>query len=112
MRIDALRIEVHGHRDDVHVAGALAVAEQRAFDAVGAREQAELAGRDRAAAIVVRVQAHADVLALRYVAAKILDLIGEHVRRRHLDGGRQIDDDLAAALRLPHVDHGVADFDA
>ena len=91
LRIDALRVEIHGHRDDVHVARALAVAEQRALDAVGAREQAELAGRDGAAAIVVRVQAHADVLALRDVAAEVLDLIGEHVRRRHLDGRRQID---------------------
>ena len=80
LRIDALRVEIHGHRDDVHVARALAVAEQRALDAVGAREQAELAGRDGAAAIVVRVQAHADVLALYHVAAEILDLIGEHVR--------------------------------
>ena len=43
------------------------------------------AGGDGAAAIVVRVQAHADVLALCDVAAEVLDLIREHVRRRHLD---------------------------
>jgi hypothetical protein len=84
--VDALRVEVHGHRDDVHVARALTVAEQRALDAVRAREQAELGGCDGTAPVVVRVQAHANVLALAHVAAEILDLIGEHVRRRHLDG--------------------------
>ena len=34
--IDALAVKVHGHRHYVHVACALAVAEERPFDAVGA----------------------------------------------------------------------------
>jgi hypothetical protein len=46
LRVDALRVDVHRHRHDVHVAGALAVAEQRALDAVRAGQEPELAGRD------------------------------------------------------------------
>jgi hypothetical protein len=57
------------------------------------------------------VQADANVLALRDVAAEVLDLVREHVRRRHLDGRRQIDDHLAPALGLPYVDDRVADVD-
>ena len=50
--------------DDVDVAGALAVAEQRALDAVGAGHHAELGGGDRAAAVVVRVQRQHDAVAV------------------------------------------------
>ena len=44
--VDALAEQVHRQRDDVDVAGALAVAEQRALDAVGAGHHAELGGGD------------------------------------------------------------------
>ena len=54
--MDAVRVEVQGDGDDVEVAGALAVAEERALDAVGAGQQAELGGGDAGAAVVVRVQ--------------------------------------------------------
>ena len=108
VRVDALRVQVHGHRHDVHVAGALAVTEQRALDTIGTGQETELGGRDRATAIVVRVQAHANVLAILHVAAEVFDLIGEQVRRRHLDSGRQIDDAFAAALRLPGVECNTA----
>ena len=49
------RVEIQRERHDVDVAGALAVAEQRAFDAIGARHHAELGRGDRGAAIVVRM---------------------------------------------------------
>ena len=42
-------------RDDVDVAGALAIAEQGALDAVGAGHQRELRRGDRGAAIVMRM---------------------------------------------------------
>ncbi|UUZ52064.1 hypothetical protein LP420_03610 [Massilia sp. B-10] len=35
-RVDALGVQIEGQRDQVDIAGALAVAEQAAFDAVGA----------------------------------------------------------------------------
>src|SRR3546814_1106938 len=41
LRIDPLRIHVERDGDEAGVAGALAIAEQAAFDAVGAREQTE-----------------------------------------------------------------------
>src|SRR5690606_27917912 len=47
LRIDALREQVDAERDEVDVARALAVAEEAALDAVGARLVAELGGRDR-----------------------------------------------------------------
>ena len=56
LRVDALREQVDAERDEVDVAGALAVAEQAALDAVGAGLVAELGRRDRGAAVVVRVQ--------------------------------------------------------
>ena len=44
--IDAVAEQVHRQVDDVDVAGALAVAEQRALDAVRAGHHAELRGGD------------------------------------------------------------------
>ena len=58
--VDALAEQVHGQRDEVDVAGALAVAEQGALDPVGAGQHAQLGGGDRAAAVVVRVQRQHD----------------------------------------------------
>ena len=46
--IDALAEQVQRQRHEVDVAGALAVAEQAALDAVGAGHHAELGGGDRA----------------------------------------------------------------
>ena len=56
----ALRVQVERDVDEVDVAGALAVAEQAAFDAVGAGHQRELAGRGAGAAVVVRVHRQHD----------------------------------------------------
>ena len=44
--VDAVDEQVHRQRHDVDVAGALAVAEQRALDPVGAGHHAELGGGD------------------------------------------------------------------
>ena len=61
--IDALGEEVERERDEVDVAGALAVAEERPLDALGARHQPELRRRDRGAAVVVRMDAEDDRVA-------------------------------------------------
>lgn len=52
LRIDALRIHVERQRHDIDIAGALAIAEQRALDAVGTRHQRQL-GRGNAGTAVV-----------------------------------------------------------
>jgi hypothetical protein len=111
LRVDALRVQVQRERDEIDVAGALAVAEQRALDALGAGHLRELRRGDRAAAVVVRVHRQHDRVAPRDVAAEPLDLIGVHVGRRHLDGRRQVQDRLARRRRLPDVQHRVADLD-
>ena len=74
--IDALAEQVHGQRHDVDVAGALAVAEQAAFDAIGAGQHAELRRGDGAAAVVVRVQRQHDGVAVAHVAQEPLDRVG------------------------------------
>ena len=111
LRVDALAEQVHPQRHQADVAGALAVAEQAALDAVGAGHHRQLGGRDRGATVVVRVQRDRAVLAAGQLAREPLDLVGVDVGRRHLDRGRQVQDDLAARAGLPHVGHGLADVD-
>jgi hypothetical protein len=55
-RIDALRVHVERDRHQAAVAGALAIAEQAAFDAVGAGHQAQFRRRHAGAPVVVGVQ--------------------------------------------------------
>ena len=88
------------------------MAKETALDAIGARHLRELGGRDRRATIIVRVQRDAHVLTITDIAAEVLDLVGVGVRSTHLDGSRQIKDDLTAWPRLPHVHHGVTDLDS
>ncbi|MNQ88085.1 hypothetical protein D3C85_1033360 [compost metagenome] len=105
--IYALAVEVHGHGDYVHVAGALAVAEQGALDAIGPRQHRQLGGGHPAAPIVVGVDGDAHLGARLEVAAEPLHLIREHVGGAHLHGGGEVEDHRAGG-RSPLVDDGVA----
>ncbi len=58
--IDAVGVHVHRQRDRVDVAGALSVAKQAAFDALGAGEQGELGVGDTGSPIVVRMRGEDD----------------------------------------------------
>jgi hypothetical protein len=106
----ALGVEVQRHGHQVDVAGALAVAEQAAFDAVGAGHQAQLGGGDAGATVVVGVQADDHAVAAVDVAAEPFDLVGVDVRRGAFDGGRQVEDHLVLRRRVPDLDHRVADL--
>ncbi len=108
MRVDALREQVESDRHQIHVAGALAVAEQAAFDAVRAGEDAELGRGHAHAFVVVRVQREHHGVAVVEVVGDVLHLVGEHVRRGHLHRGRQVDDHRVLGRRLDHADHRVA----
>ena len=109
-RIHALGKEVHRDRDDVAVAGALAVAEERAFDTLRAGHERKFGGRDPGTAVVVRVQADDDAVARRELAAEPLDLVRIDVRGRHLYGRGQVDDHLLVRRRAPLFDHRRADI--
>src|SRR5699024_6963526 len=97
--------------DDIHVAGALAVAQQAAFDTLGTGQHGQLGRGDRAAAVVVRVYRYDNRFAVLDVLAEVLDLIRMVMRAGILDRIRQIEDDLVVRRRLPHIHDGFADFD-
>ena len=109
--IDAVGEQVHRQVDDVDVAGAFAVAEQRALDAVGAGHHTELGGGDGAAAIVVRVQRQHDVLASADRASEPLDDVAVDVGGVALHGRRQVEDDRSVVAGLDDVHHPFADLD-
>ena len=110
LRVDALGEQVHAQGDQVDVAGALALPEQAALDAVGAGHQRQLGGGDGGAAVVVRVDRQADVLAAGEVAAHPLEAVGVRGGGGALDGGGQVQDDLAARAGLPDVHDRLADL--
>src|SRR5699024_1717226 len=92
MGVNAVAVHVHGQRDGVHVAGALAVAEQAALDALGAGQHRQLGVCHAAAPVVVGVAGQDDTVAVFQVLGAPLDLVGVDVRHAHLDGDRQVDD--------------------
>ena len=96
-----LRVEVECDVHQVQVAGALAVAEEAAFEAVGACHHGEFAGGGAGAAIVVRMDRKHDGIAPRQVAVHPLDHVGEDVGRRMLYRRRQVDDALVLRRGLP-----------
>jgi hypothetical protein len=106
----ALAEQVHRQRDQVDVAGALAVAEQRAFDPFRAGHQGQLGGGDRGAAIVVGVHAQDEAVPLVDVSMAPFDLVRIDVRCAHLDRRRKVEDHLLVRGRLPHVDDRIRDL--
>jgi hypothetical protein len=93
-RVDPVRVQVQGEGHQIEIAGALAVAEQRALDPVGAGEQGEFRGGDPGAPVVVGVERDQRAVATRQVRAHPLDLVGVDIRRGVLDRGGQVEDDL------------------
>ena len=108
--IDAEREEVHGKRHDVRIARALTVAEKRALDALRARQDAQFRIRHAAAAVIVRMQGQSDGVAVLEILRNIGDLHAIDMRHRKLHGHGDVDDCRALRLRLPDVEHGIADL--
>src|SRR5208283_633959 len=73
--VNAMHVEIERDGYDVEVAGAFAVAKEGALDAVRAGEQAQFRRRHSGAAVVVRVQADDERVAVLDVAANPLDMI-------------------------------------
>ena len=109
-RVHALRVQIHRQGHQVDIAGALAIAEQAAFDPVGAGHHGQFGRGDGGAAVVMRVHADDDGFAVVQVAAHPLDLVGIHVRRAAFDGRRQIEDHFIRRRRLPDGGHRIADI--
>src|SRR3954465_2890970 len=109
--IDALRKEIHRQGDHVHVTGSLTIAKQCALDTICATHQPEFRRRDRTAAIVMRMQAEHDFVAVFHVAVEPLDHVAVHVRRVHFDGGGQIQDQLLVGGRADGIDDRFTDFE-
>jgi hypothetical protein len=100
------RIEPQRHQTDV--SGAFTVTEQAALDPVGASLITQFGCGDGGSAVVVRMQAQDDRIASLQVAAHPLDGVGVDVRRGHLDGGRQVEDDRVVRRGLDDIADGVA----
>ncbi len=87
------------------------MAEQAAFNSIRAGHHRQFRCGHGGAAVVVRVQADRRELTTGQVPREPLDLVGVHVGRGHLDGRRQVEDDLSAGLGLPDIGHRFADVD-
>ncbi len=109
--VDALGQQVERERDQVDVAGALAVAEEAALDPLGAGHQPELGGRDRGAAVVVRMDGEDRGVPVREVADEPLHPIGVDVGRERLDRRRQVDDHPLVRCGAPLVRDRLADLE-
>ena len=112
MRLYALRIHVVSHGQNVHVAGALAVSEKRALDTVRTRKQRELGRRNTGAAVVVRVDADHNRIAILKMTHHPLNLVRIDIRRVHLDRQREVDDHLLLrCCHPPLVEDRLADLE-
>ena len=109
--VDALREQVHAKRYQIDIAGALPIAEQRALDPVGPGHDAKFGGGHPGAAVVVRMQAQDHAVAVFDGAAEPFDLVGIDIRRRHLDRGRQVENDRIVRRRFINIHHRLADLD-
>ena len=108
-RRHALRVEIERDVNEVEVAGALAVAEEAAFEPVGTGHQCELAGGSAGTAVVVRVHRQHDRLAPLEVTVHPFDHVGKDVGRRVLYRSRQIDDAFELDRRPPNFSHRIDD---
>ncbi len=84
LRVDALAEHIEGDRHDIGVAGAFAVAEQRALDPVRPGQKSHLGGGHAGAAVVVGMDAYHHVLTVFDMLAHILYLVCIDVYRCHL----------------------------
>ena len=109
--IDALAEQIEGEGDQIDIAGALAIAKEGALDPVGPRHHRKLGRGNRGAAVIVRVQAENEAVAVANMAGEPFDLVGIDIGGRHLDGARQVDDHLPLWRRAPHIHHRLADLD-
>jgi hypothetical protein len=109
-RVDPVGVQVQGEGDQIEIARTFAIAEQSAFDPVGAGEQGQFRGRHSGTTIVVRMERDQRAVATRQMRAHPLDLVGVDIRGGILDRGGQVEDDFGRRRGLPHVGDGLANL--
>src|SRR5690606_17303104 len=105
-----LRIEVEREGNQVDVASALAITKETTFDSVGSCHHGKLRGSNRSTAVIVRVHAQDDGVAMLQVAVHPLDLICIQIRRRGFNGGRKVEDHFPVGCRSPLFGNRVANL--
>ena len=110
LRVYAVAVHIHGESHSVHVAGALAVAEEAALHPLSACQNGQLCTGDAGAAVIMRVGGDDDAVAVLEVLVAILDLVCVNVGHTHLDRDRQVDDHGAVGGGLHDVQDRVADL--
>ena len=85
LAIDILRIHIKSKRNYIHIAGSLTVTEKSSLYTLGTCKKAELCGRDRSTAVIVRMKAYYGAVTVFKMAAEIFYLIGIAVGRAALN---------------------------
>ena len=104
-RVHTLRVHIQPHVHDIQIAGALAVAEQRAFHALRPRQHRQLRSGNSGAAIVMRMHADDRTLAAGQMADKIFHLIGIGIRRAHFHRIGQIENNRMRRICTQRIQH-------
>ena len=111
LRVHALGIHIHRDIHDVRIARALAVSKEGPFHTLRACQEAQLGGGRRRTAVVVRMQADDDAVAVFDMAAEIFDLIRVMVRGAHLHRVGEVQDQFVLRRGLQDVHDRLADGD-
>ena len=108
--VHPLGVHIHGQGDDVHVSGALAVAEQGGLHPVRAGQQAHFSSGHAAAPVVVGVQGDDGAVPAGDLFAEVLQHIGELVGHTVFHRGGQVQNDLVLRVGVEVLQHRLADL--
>ncbi len=101
---------IQSNRHQIHVSRAFPVAEQGALHPVCPCQNPEFRVADPAASVVVGMHTEHHAVPVFQMPVHIFHLAGKHMGHRHLHRGRQVDDRLVFRIRLPYVQHRIADL--
>ena len=111
-RVDALTVHVHAHGHYIQIAGALTIAQHRAFHALCAGHHAQFGCGDTTAAVIMGVQTDNHGIAVFDMTAEPFNLVGIDIGGCHFNRGWQIQNHLALRAGLPDIGDRITDFDS
>ena len=109
-RVNALSVHIQRDGDDIEVACAFAVAEQRALDPVGARQHGEFRASHARAAVVVRMNGDDRRVTVGQMTDEVLNLVGVGVGRAHFHRVGQVENDGIFFRRAERLHDLMADI--